>query len=83
MGATSGRNRQYYVQAFGPVNHVIEIQNHSFVFLDAPGLVDEDYQRSAQGVEFAKWAPIPDGPVGFVNSIVPSRWLGSRSLTCL
>jgi hypothetical protein len=37
--------------------------------LDAPGLVDEDYQRNARGVSFDHWEPIPGGAVEAVRSL--------------
>lgn len=40
-----------------------------FVLLDAPGLVEEDYQRHALGHPYDKWKPIHGGPVHFVKSI--------------
>lgn len=60
--------RRRYAEAIGPFNQRVSIRGHNFVFLDAPGLVDEDYMRSARGVGFDEWTPIPDGPVEFVRS---------------
>ncbi|PFH50886.1 hypothetical protein AMATHDRAFT_143817 [Amanita thiersii Skay4041] len=59
----------FYQDTFGPLNQEFAIRKHTFVGLDAPGLVDEDYQRAAQGVDYTHWTPLPDGPVSFVNSI--------------
>ncbi|TFK23929.1 hypothetical protein FA15DRAFT_687684 [Coprinopsis marcescibilis] len=67
------RVRKYFTESFGPVSQSFEIQNHTFVALDAPGLVDEDYQRAARGTAFGKWKPIPDGPIAFVNEIAGDR----------
>jgi hypothetical protein len=61
--------RSNYAKTFGPFNQQIVIRNHTFVLLDAPGLVDEDYQRSAHGVGFDKWRAIPEGTVSFVKTI--------------
>jgi hypothetical protein len=61
--------RQHYLKTFGPYNQRIVIRNHTFVCLDAPGLVDEDYQRSAQGVPFEQWSPAPGGPIEFVQTM--------------
>jgi hypothetical protein len=61
--------RSHYVKSFGPFNQLVDIRNHTFVLLDAPGLVDEDYQRSAYGVEFDRWTALPEGAVSFVRSI--------------
>lgn len=61
--------KTFYSQSFGPLNHVFSIHNHSFVGLDAPGLVDEDYQRAAQGRGYDDWNGLPGGAVSFVRSI--------------
>lgn len=61
--------RSHYLKSFGPFNQRVDIRNHSFILLDAPGLVDEDYQRSAYGVGFEKWHAIPEGVVSFVRDI--------------
>ncbi|KAF8633445.1 hypothetical protein AX17_004614 [Amanita inopinata Kibby_2008] len=61
--------KSYYVQAFGPLNQVFSIRNHTFVGLDAPGLVDEDYQRAAQGKGYEDWDALSGGPIEFVRSI--------------
>ncbi|KAJ7783320.1 Metallo-dependent phosphatase-like protein [Mycena metata] len=34
-----------YTSHFGPLNSLVTIANHTVVFLDAPGLVEEDFQR--------------------------------------
>ncbi|CAL1707740.1 unnamed protein product [Somion occarium] len=57
-----------------PGNHDIglgnsEIANHSFVMVNAPGLVDEDNDRAMKGVSYARWAAaMPGGPIEFVYS---------------
>ncbi|TEB38477.1 hypothetical protein FA13DRAFT_1620708 [Coprinellus micaceus] len=61
--------RRYYTDAFGPSSQTFTVQNHTFVVLDAPGLVDEDYLRSGKGVTFAKWKPLSDGAISFVKDI--------------
>ncbi|KAF9481518.1 hypothetical protein BDN70DRAFT_876156 [Pholiota conissans] len=61
--------RSYYANNFGPLNTKFVIANHTFIGLDAPGLVDEDYQRHASRVSFNEWTPIPNGPISFVKEI--------------
>jgi hypothetical protein len=61
--------RFHYVETFGPFNQQILVRNHTLVLLDAPGLVDEDYQRAARGVGFDRWTPVHEGPVEFVKTI--------------
>ncbi|KAF7376273.1 Metallophos domain-containing protein [Mycena sanguinolenta] len=52
-------------QAF---NQQIVIRDHVFICLDAPSLVDEDYQRSASGKSYENWDSIRGGSVEFVKS---------------
>ncbi|KAJ7287804.1 hypothetical protein C8J57DRAFT_1496224 [Mycena rebaudengoi] len=61
--------RAHYGNSVGPFNHQVVIRDHVFICLDAPSLVDEDYQRSASGMGFEKWTPLKDGPVDFVKSV--------------
>jgi hypothetical protein len=61
--------RAHYGNSVGPFNHKVVIRDHVFICLDAPSLVDEDYQRSASGMGFEKWTPLKDGPVDFVKSV--------------
>ena len=65
--------RQFYTESFGEPSQTFDIQNHTFVVLDAPGLVDEDYLRAGKNIPFAKWTPIPDGPIAFVKDIASNR----------
>ena len=65
----AARVRGYFKDYFGPLSHTFDINNHTFVALDAPGLVDEDYQRAGRAVSFRKWTPIPNGPIAFVNEV--------------
>ncbi|KAI0074379.1 Metallo-dependent phosphatase [Panus rudis PR-1116 ss-1] len=59
-----------YRSHFGPLNQVVEIGNHSFVMINAPGLVDEDYARESKGVSFARWAAsMPGGPIEFISTV--------------
>jgi hypothetical protein len=67
VSSVSKNLRSYYTKHFGPLNSKFVIANHTFIALDAPGLVDEDYQRHASRVNFSDWEPIPDGPVSFVK----------------
>ncbi|KAJ6587063.1 hypothetical protein DFH09DRAFT_910520 [Mycena vulgaris] len=60
--------RLYYSNIVGSFNHQVVIRDHVFICLDAPSLVDEDYQRSASGVGYERWNAIRGGPVEFVKS---------------
>ena len=61
--------KDFFARSFGPLNQEISIHNHTFVALDAPGLVDEDYHRAAQGADYDDWEGSPDGPITFVRSV--------------
>ncbi|KZT19066.1 hypothetical protein NEOLEDRAFT_1246079 [Neolentinus lepideus HHB14362 ss-1] len=61
--------RREYVKHFGPLNQKVYIRNHTFALLNAPGLVDEDYQRAGSNLEYEYWDPIPGGSVSFIETI--------------
>ncbi|KAL0956454.1 hypothetical protein HGRIS_002601 [Hohenbuehelia grisea] len=61
--------RDFYQEHFGDSNQKLDIRGHSFVFLDAPSIVDEDYQRNARYVGYDSWTPLPDGPIDFVKNV--------------
>jgi len=63
----SGQARRRFRQHFGPEQQVVEVGNHSFVLLDAPGLVDEDYRRYAAEIDFEEWEGLEHGPISFVH----------------
>ncbi|KAJ6594046.1 hypothetical protein B0H19DRAFT_921540 [Mycena capillaripes] len=60
--------RLYYSSIVGPFNREVVIRDHAFICLDAPSLVDEDYQRSTTGAGYDTWNPIRGGSVEFVKS---------------
>ncbi|GLB37552.1 putative calcineurin-like phosphoesterase [Lyophyllum shimeji] len=61
--------RSRYISHFGPLNSRVTIANHTFVLLDAPGLVEEDMERQRHGRTYTTWTPRAGGPVEFVRSI--------------
>ena len=61
--------RHRYKKHFGEVNREVSVGGHNFILLDAPGLVEEDYQRHASSQSYDRWTPLPGGPVEFVKSI--------------
>ncbi|CAE6461304.1 unnamed protein product [Rhizoctonia solani] len=68
--AFSARARQRYLAHFGgATNYQVPIANHSFVFIDAPGLVEEDYVRYEQEEPFEDWAGMPGGAIEYVNRL--------------
>ncbi|CAE6419461.1 unnamed protein product, partial [Rhizoctonia solani] len=68
--AFSARARQRYLAHFGgATNYQVPVANHSFVFIDAPGLVEEDYVRYEQEEPFEDWAGMPGGTIEYVNRL--------------
>ena len=61
--------RRRFTSHFGPLNQKIHVRNHTFVMLDAAGLVEEDYLRAAKYIDYDRWTPMPHGPVEFVHSL--------------
>ncbi|KAJ3777891.1 Metallo-dependent phosphatase-like protein [Lentinula raphanica] len=60
--------RTRYTSRFGPLNSHVSIANHTFVLIDAPGLVEEDYKRHGLGRTYAEWKPDREGTISFVKS---------------
>lgn len=60
-----------YSTHFGPLNSEASISNHSFVFINAPGLVEEDYQRARQhgSVSYEEYDAPVGGTVDFVRQL--------------
>ncbi|KAJ6587057.1 Metallo-dependent phosphatase-like protein [Mycena vulgaris] len=56
-----------YISHFGPLNNRITIANHTIILLDAPSLVEEDFQRSSKGNSYSNWQPVPGGPIELVQ----------------
>ena len=51
----------------------MNIGNHSFVMINAPGLVDEDGRRAEKEVSYEHWAAaLPGGPIEYIRSQSPS-----------
>jgi hypothetical protein len=62
--------RSRFVSHFGPLNHQMNLGNHTLVFIDTPHLVEEDYERSGDrpASPFDKWTPIHGGTVEYVKT---------------
>ncbi|KAK7472737.1 hypothetical protein VKT23_000847 [Stygiomarasmius scandens] len=61
--------RRIFAENFGPFTQQVEIHNHTFMLLDAPGLIDEDYRRASVGQTYDEWSPLPGGTVELVEKI--------------
>jgi len=58
-----------YTSHFGSLNQVIDVGEYAFVLIDAPGLVEEETQRSRSGLAYANWASqYRDGGIAFIDS---------------
>ncbi|WVN91103.1 uncharacterized protein L203_106352 [Cryptococcus depauperatus CBS 7841] len=68
-GLFSTKARSRYPQYFEPPNTVLPIANHSFVMLDAVGLVEEDYRRYASEMQFGEWNGVDGGVIEFVQKL--------------
>ncbi|KAJ4001544.1 Metallo-dependent phosphatase-like protein [Lentinula boryana] len=60
--------RTRYTSHFGPLNSHVSVANYTFVLIDAPGLVEEDYKRHGLGKTYADWKAVPGGTISFVKS---------------
>ncbi|KIY49078.1 Metallo-dependent phosphatase [Fistulina hepatica ATCC 64428] len=61
--------RARYVKHFGPLNKKISMAGHDLILIDAPALVEEDRQRTARGTSLARWDPLPDETLEFIDSL--------------
>lgn len=72
-----------YISHFGALNHEVEVGEHRLVLIDAPGLVDEEAQRVASGMDYPRWAEIrPKGTIAFVHSLAASRYFNEFDFPC-
>ncbi|KAJ6625495.1 Metallo-dependent phosphatase-like protein [Mycena sp. CBHHK59/15] len=69
----SEKARARYSSHFGPPNSQVKIANHTIVLLDAPAIVEEDFQRAGYGQSYSDWKSIPGGPIEFVKSFAKSK----------
>ncbi|KAJ7287786.1 Metallo-dependent phosphatase-like protein [Mycena rebaudengoi] len=65
----STKARARYISHFGPLNGKITVANHTIIFLDAPGIVEEDSQRAARRQSYSQWKPVSGGPIAFIQSL--------------
>lgn len=72
----SPQARERYMSHFSTPNSVLSIANHSFVLLDAVGLVEEDYRRYSAEMQFGEWDGLEGGVIDFVKD------LGDRKFEC-
>ncbi|CED83645.1 Cell division control protein/predicted DNA repair exonuclease [Phaffia rhodozyma] len=71
--AFSTRARERYKQAFGEINHTVDIGNHTFVLLDAPGIIEEDYRRYADQIRFGDAGDSEGGSIDFVVKLSENK----------
>ncbi|KAI0314120.1 Metallo-dependent phosphatase-like protein [Amylostereum chailletii] len=53
----SSLSRTRYKAFFGPTNQHTNIGNHTVILIDAPQLVEDDYQRAVDGEDGQYWMP--------------------------
>lgn len=59
-----------YTSHFGELNYRVDIANHTFVFIDAPGLVEEELRRNRIGASLIHWAEVmPKGHIAYIQSL--------------
>ncbi|KAH9924870.1 Metallo-dependent phosphatase-like protein [Fomitopsis serialis] len=59
-----------YVSHFGPLNQLVELGDHTFVLIDAPGLVAEEGMRLRSGRSYSQWVDVsPTGVIAFIHSL--------------
>ena len=68
LANSNPRARDRYFKYFGQANRKVSISNHTFVFLDAPLLVEEDYRRADLHTGYEEWKADGDGSVEFIRS---------------
>ncbi|KAI0812590.1 Metallo-dependent phosphatase-like protein [Irpex lacteus] len=68
LANSSPQARDRYFKYFGPANRKVSIHNHTFVFLDAPLLVEEDYRRATVHKGYEEWKADGAGSVEFIRS---------------
>ncbi|KAG0700730.1 Metallo-dependent phosphatase-like protein [Suillus ampliporus] len=56
-----------YTSYFGPRNHKTTIGNHTVLFIDAVGLVEEDVIRADRGYSYDNWPAVAGGSIDFVK----------------
>ncbi|KAG6836857.1 hypothetical protein H0H93_002298, partial [Arthromyces matolae] len=64
----SPHRRSRYQTHFGPLNSRTLIANHTFIFIDAPSLVEEDEERVNTGLSYADWSRT-GGPIELVKTM--------------
>ncbi len=77
MFSPEAHNR--YFKHFGPPNHIQNMSGYTLVFVDAPSLVEEEYERTAKAIQFNQWSPVKGGPVEFIHAFHKSKRLYSNS----
>lgn len=64
------------LRSFSKPNELVSIANHTFIMLDAPSLVEEDYRRYAAEVQLGEWEGVPGGVIEFVKSLGEGKSTG-------
>ncbi|TFK73954.1 hypothetical protein BDN72DRAFT_760618 [Pluteus cervinus] len=70
-----------FITHFGPLNSNVQVAGHTFLLIDAPGLAEEDNERTAASLPLTNWHPKPNGTLEFVMNF--SRENNSTSIILL
>ncbi|KAF9469965.1 Metallo-dependent phosphatase-like protein [Collybia nuda] len=73
LTSISGPARRRYKSHFGPLNSYLSISNHTIVFLDAPSLVEEDFERVSNGRLYSEWHGTAGGSVEFIKVVAKGK----------
>jgi ethanolamine phosphate phosphodiesterase len=63
-----------YKSHFGELNYQVKLANHTLVFIDAPGLADEENKLVSAGKSLETWKPTPGGALEFISKF-EKGWL--------
>jgi hypothetical protein len=61
--------RERYARYFAESNSILSIANHTFILLDAVGLVEDDYRRYKAEMQFGEWDGEEGGVIEFVKEL--------------
>jgi hypothetical protein len=68
---TSWDAHQRYISHFGPLNQRVQLANHTLLFIDALGLIEEDVERTRASHSNRQWQSKPGGAIEFIEKVQP------------
>lgn len=67
-----------YKSHFGELNYQVKVANHTLVFIDAPGLADEENKLVSAGKSLETWKPTPGGALEFISNFEKGGCIQAR-----